>query len=413
MHSAWPYRFWPYAVCLAACVLIDLFYFPPHLVFPDEHRILASAVGLVTRGEFRVGADRAWEMPGTALFFAPAVWLFGAQGAVIPIRLMQSVLLVIQVGLIGFTARRLFARPLTGFVASCIAAVYPFFLYYQGLLFTETLFNTWFVAGIAALIWWRERGMRIDRALVAASFCFVAATMTKATLTILPPLLLTATAWLAGVSGRRLAAIALAAACLYGAFMSPWWIRNAVVFHAFVPFATNGAQNLYLGNNPHNRDAGIDWGHDVDPAAAAKLFAIPDELAREHAFAAAALGYIARNPRAFIRASAKRFVRFWNVVPNAPEFRNALYSLISAASFGPVLLLALIGVVRRRRQWRLLAPLYLSIAYFTGVYLVTVASLRYRFPIEPLLVMLAAEPLGAAMRRLCPWYKCAGLAKRA
>jgi len=89
-------------------------------------------------------------------------------------------------------------------------------------LFTETLFNTWFIAGIAALAWWRERGMQIDRALVVVSFCFVAATLTKATLAVLPPLLLTATAWLAGVRGRWLATIFMAAARLYSAFKSPW-----------------------------------------------------------------------------------------------------------------------------------------------------------------------------------------------
>jgi len=165
-----------------------------------------------------------------------------------------------------------------------------------------------------------------------------------------------------------------------------------VVFHAFVPFAANGAQNLYLGNNPHNRDAGINRASDVDPQAAAKLFAIPDELGREHAFAAAAQNYIAQNPSAFVRASAKRFLRFWNVVPNAPQFSSAFYALISATSFGPVLLLAIVAAIRRRNEWRLLAPLYLSISCFTAVYIMTVASLRYRFPIEP---------LGTAIRRLC------------
>jgi hypothetical protein len=33
------------------------------------------------------------------------------------------------------------------------------------------------------------------------------------------------------------------------------------------------------------------------------------------------------------------------------------------------------------------------------VYVVTVASIRYRLPLEPLLVILAAEPLAAALQR--------------
>jgi hypothetical protein len=40
-------------------------------------------------------------------------------------------------------------------------------------------------------------------------------------------------------------------------------------------------------------------------------------------------------------------------------------------------------------------PLYLFIDYFTFVRVVTIASLRYRLPIEGLLIILAAEPLAA------------------
>ena len=197
------YRTLPYLACALACLIVDLLYFPPRLIFPDESRFLGSAAHLVTTGQFSSGGGRAWEMPGTALFFAPAVWLFGPHDAIIPIRLAQAALLVIQCGLIGLIARRLFHDATAAFMASLIAALYPFLLFYQGLLLSETLFNTFFLAAIAALLWWRERGMSIDFALVAASFLFAAATLTKATLTVLPPLLLAVTAWLSGASWRR------------------------------------------------------------------------------------------------------------------------------------------------------------------------------------------------------------------
>ncbi len=270
------------------------------------------------------------------------------------------------------------------------------------MLLSETLFNTLLLAGVAALFWWRDRGMRIDRALVIASFLFATATLTKATFTILPPLLLAATAWLAGTPWRRLVTILVASSCLYAAFLSPWWIRNAIRFDAFVPFTTSSAANLYLGNNPHNPDAGVDWASNVEPEVVAKINELPNELSRQQAYKDAALQYIIGKPAAFISAAAKKFVRFWSIVPNAAEFRGGLYALISAASFGPVLLLALIAAVRQRRQWRLLAPLYLIVGYFTLVHVITIASLRYRLPIEPLLIVLAAEPLAALFNRFRP-----------
>ncbi len=391
------YRPLPYITCFLASAVIDLFYFPHTTVFPDEQRILASAVRLAASGEFWVGSDRAWEMPGTAFFFAPFVWLFGPNNSVIPIRLVQAILVTIQCGMTAYIARHIFCNREAGVVASCVAALYPFILFYQGLLLSETLFNTFLLAGMAALFWWRDRGLQFDLALVIASLCFALATLTKATLTVLPPLLLATTAYLAGAGLRRTITTLVAACCLYSIFMSPWWIRNGALLHAFVPFSTSSALNLYVGNNAHNPNAGIDWATNVEPEFFAKTNAMSDELGRQRVFNEAAVSYIKSDPLNFLSAAVKKFMRFWSIVPNAAEYRTGLYSAISALSFGTILAFALICAGRRWRQWRLLAPIYLVVGYFTFVHIVTIASIRYRFPLEPLLIALAAEPIAALM----------------
>lgn len=219
--------------------------------------------------------------------------------------------------------------------------------------------------------------------------------MTKATLTILPPLLLGVTAWSPGAPWKRVLTVLTAAACVYCAFRSPWWIRNAARFGTFVPFSTGSALNLYVGNNPHNARAGIDWSSDVEPEIFARIQAMPDELARQRAFNERAMSYIKAEPGAFLRATLKKFLRFWNIVSNAAEFSSRFYALVSALSFGPVLLLAIMCALRRWRLWRLLAPICLIVGYFTLLHVVTIASLRYRLPLEPLLIVMAAEPLAA------------------
>jgi 4-amino-4-deoxy-L-arabinose transferase-like glycosyltransferase len=396
----------PCLACLLACSAINLLYFPPGTVFPDEARFLASAIRLASTGEFWVGPDRAWEMPGTAAFYAAVIYLFGPQNPISPIRFAQSILLAIQCGLIALTALRLFGSRTTAFIAASIAALYPFLVFYQGLLLSETLFDTFLLAGMLALLWWRDRGARIDMALVIATVLFALATLTKATLTFLPPLLMAATAWIAGVSLRRSLVILAAALCLYAACLAPWWIRNATLFHSFVPMTTGAAMNLYLGNNPRNLTGGISWATDVDYAEAQRLLAIPDEIERQRTFSRIALDYIKAEPLTFVRNAAKKFVRFWNVVPNAAEYQTPLYAVIAALSFGPVLLLALGCAAWRWRQWRDLAPIYLMIGYFTFVHVITIASLRYRLPIEPLLIILAAAALGA----LAEWHRQRGTA---
>jgi 4-amino-4-deoxy-L-arabinose transferase-like glycosyltransferase len=399
MNKNFLYRILPCFACLLICTIVDLFYFPATTAFPDEQRFLASAVQLAENGEFWISGDRAWEMPGTALFYTPMVWLFGPHSAIVPIRLTQAILLAIQCALVASIARRLFGE-LSAIIASAIVAFYPFLIFYQGLLLSETLFNTFLLGGVAALFWWRERGLRIDFVLILAMLCFALATLTKATLTIFPPFLLAAAAWAAGQRLRRVAAILAAALFIYAVFMSPWWIRNAHVLHAFVPFTTSSASNLYLGNNANNPDVGIDWASQADPKLVAGIAALPDELARQQAYRRAAIDYIKSDPATFVLAAVKKFFRFWNIVPNASEYRTRLYYFVSAFSFGPILALALFCAIRRRQQWRQLAPLYLLVGYFTSVHIVTIASLRYRLPLEPLLIVLSAQPLAEFARYL-------------
>ena len=396
------YRILPYVACLLACIAVNLIYFPAATVFPDEQRILASAVKLAATGEFWVGTDRAWEMPGAALFFAPWVWMLGLPKAIIAIRFAQTALLLIQCGLIASITRRVARGEAAAFIATCVTAIYPFFVFYQGLLLSETLFNTMLLGCIAALYAWQDRGARIDKMLALASLCFAAATMTKATLTVLPPVLLALSGWIATANWRRAITTLLTASCLYAALLSPWWIRNAAVLGHFVPFTTSSAQNLYLGNNPANTDAGIDWAHDVEPDVASRLLAIPNEVERQRAFSDRATSYIKAHPDLFVEAAVMKLVRLWNIVPNTAEFRG-VYALISALSFGPVLLLALIGAVWQWRQWRRFAPLLILIGYFTFVHVVTIASLRYRLPLEPLLIVLAATTVGALLERMRPF----------
>jgi len=386
--------------CLCACAAVDWFYFPATTVFPDEQRYVASALRLAQTGEFWVAGDRAWEMPGTALFYAAIIRAFGAAHLVPVARAAQSVLLIVQALLVGWTTWRVFHDKWAAAIAALITAFYPFFLFYQGLLLSETLFNTLLVASFACLYWWRDCGARLDSSFLATCLCFAAATMTKATLTVFPVMLLAATAY-SCLGWRRAGAVFLAASVTFAALMSPWWIRNYQLFDAFVPFSTSAAKNLYLGNNRNNPHAGVYWRTDAEPDVMARIEAIADERARQSAYSKAATDYIAAEPVAFFNRAARKFVRFWNVVPNAEAYSGNVYRIISALSFGPVLLLAAFCALLWRRTARALLPIYLLIGYFTLVHMVTIASLRYRLPIEPFLIVMAASTLGRLMTRYC------------
>lgn len=395
IRSATDRPIWP-ALCLllslAASLTVDFAYFPSRTVFPDESRFLESAQHLAATGRFTSSGSHAWEMPGTAVFQAPFFIVFGPH-PLLAIRVAQAFLLLVQALLAGWIALQLFGNRRSAAVAATAFSLYPFFIFFQGLALSEMLFNLLLVAAMASLLLWAKRGMNVDRWFALGCVAFAAATYVKASLTVLPPFLFAAIVVCAGSGIARALRVFILAFLFYAACLSPWWIRNYAVLETFVPFTTSASQNLYLGNNPSNEGAGADWATGADAKTVQRMLDLPDEVARQRAFTSAAIAHIASDPVAFLKRAALKFIRFWNVVPNAQDFRTPLFAVVSAASFGPVLLLAIVCAAFGYAPQRMLIPFYLLFLFFTLLHVITIASLRYRLPLDPFLIILAADPL--------------------
>jgi hypothetical protein len=127
---------------------------------------------------------------------------------------------------------------------------------------------------------------------------------------------------------------------------------------------------------------------------------IADPLTRDQAMQRAALDYIRENPGLFVEMAGQKFLRLWRPWPYAQAYANPLLIIGVAASFVPILALGIGGLAwGAGRYGRLYLPLVLLILYTTAVHMITIGSVRYRFPMEPMLVVFAA-PLVAAILRL-------------
>ena len=170
--------------------------------------------------------------------------------------------------------------------------------------------------------------------------------------------------------------------------MAPWWLHNYKAYQTFVRLNLGSGVALLSGNSPSNQSGGIDNNLNATMAPFAE---IADPVARDKAMQRAALNYIKEDPGRFLIQAAKRFQRVWSPWPLTEEYSRPLYKLISFCSFIPVLLLALVFVVLYGRTYfRRIAPLLLFIVYLNSLHLVFPASLRYRLPVEPFLIILAA-----------------------
>src|SRR5262249_45529527 len=140
-------------------------------------------------------------------------------------RLAQAVLGTVIAVLIGAIALRLWGRR-TGLIALALAAVYPPLILFSGALMTEPLLIALLLGSVVALL---------DRRLIVAGVLAGLAVLTRSNaILLLAPLAVGAL--VARPHRRLLHAAAFVAIAL--AVVSPWTIRNAVAFHAFVPVST-------------------------------------------------------------------------------------------------------------------------------------------------------------------------------
>jgi len=269
-----------------------------------------------------------------------------------------------------------------GLFAGLIWALYPFAIFYALAGLTETLFVTLILSGF--LFYYRQ-------AYSLGSLAMGAAIMTRPQVELLAPILVLAFALVVHREPitRALRYVAVLFA-IYLCLMTPWWIHNYAKYGSFVRLNLATGVVLYSGNNPMNRTGGVEPGVDFDLSG---FKPISDPVAWDRAMRDAAVQFIVENPWRFIELAGLKFVRLWG--PSA----GVRHVWVSLASFLPVAGLAIIGFIGLLVQrWRNLVPIVLFVGYTTAVHMVMIGTLRYRFPMEPFLVLLAGTALSCGLR---------------
>ena len=200
---------------------------------------------------------------------------------------------------------------------------------------------------------------------------------------------------------------ALAASLIFAAGITPWTIRNYVVFHKFIPLRSNFGLELWLSNNPEVPDTFAGYMHPTeDPKEAAK-YAAMTEIAYMEEKQSEALAFMRTHPRDTTRFFFRRFAENWMGVWDAPAdswrfmppvmkltlIWNCLFSLLS--------FLGAFFAYRARSE--LATPFASVMLMFPVVFYVTHTSGRYRYPMDPIMTILTvfaiAFPLSQLLRR--------------
>jgi 4-amino-4-deoxy-L-arabinose transferase-like glycosyltransferase len=402
-----------------------------------------NALSLALTGHFPVasvltlqGGPTAFRPPAFSLllsvayriagpFDAPARWEAG--------RLMEAGLGAVTVLLIWALARRSFGNRVAT-VAGAIAAVYPPLILVGSSLLSESLFIPLELAAVLAALEARHRligggsgGENASATAVALGLCLLAGGLTAAAALarsngIVLLVALAAMVWLPRVRPRRtrlLAPTVLVIACALA--LVPWTLRNAHVFHSFVPTTTETGYALAGVYNPQVQSGrGPYPGFWYPPVAAMLAIQRADPTINEAQLSSRltreSLDYISAHPFSVVRESCWSLPRllglggrgFERWIAGLEAYPPTL-AIISIYSFWLVGLIALAGIVvlvRGRTPdpgtggpglgfW--LCPVLLLLST-----LPVIGDARYRSPCDPFVLLLCAVALVRFLPRSAP-----------
>lgn len=174
----------------------------------------------------------------------------------------------------------------------------------------------------------------------------------------------------------------------------PWTIRNYWVFHRMVPLRSNFPLELYIGNNENYDDKHSRYpGPITKERETLRYFRLGETRFMDEEMRKATT-FIATHPRVEITLFSKRFVAFWAGISNPVQQFLTTDSwlariLILCATFSGIGALAgIVLLIRRRSPYTF--PLAVFPLVFPFLYYITHTSLRYRLPIDPVVMLLTA-----------------------
>jgi hypothetical protein len=160
----------------------------------------------------------------------------------------------------------------------------------------------------------------------------------------------------------------------------PWTARNYHVFHHFILVRSNFWPEVYFGNVSFS----------LHPTGNSMLYQREGEILYSSDLKARTLAVVRSNPAAFWKLSAKRVTAFWTLALGPSSYMLAL------------LLLALAGLVRAALKGKRWIEVGSVLLFYPLVYYIAYSFSRYRYPIEPVMYLLAGYAI-SGMQRILPF----------
>jgi hypothetical protein len=304
-------------------------------------------------------------------------------------------------------------------IAAAIAAIYPYFILYAATLMTETFY-------IVILLWSLEEGLRLGERMrqrrdiplilpLGLGLSLGLAALLRQSLLPWVPVFFLYLLW-QGWHARRfketIRPLAVAGLILIGCIL-PWTYRNYRGYGQFLLLNSNTGYAMYSAQHPMH---GTSF-REFDPAPLPEGLA-GNEAQMDRVLMRAGIQFVLDDPGRYLLLSLSRVRAFFEFWPTPDT--TLLHNVGRTGSFGLCLPFILYGLYlsfrrqpsavaspnepSRRRTWDF-RLLYLFIAFYTLLHVLTWAMVRYRLPVDAVslpFAALALHDLYARGRRWLP-----------
>ena len=279
-----------------------------------------------------------------------------------------------------------------------VAAAWSWVFLPTALFFPITwIWDTTAAALFLALIFWATLAMRDARTGLAwAGYGALWATgvLVNPSLFSLFPFLAGWAVWQARRDGLPWIRFAAAGALVFAMALVPWTVRNYRVFGKVIVLRSNFGLELWLGNNSGVPDTWSPWLHPNDSREEAAKYARMGETAYMAEKQKEGVAFIQTHPADTVNFMFRRFVETWLAITDNPS-DSWSYSPWYLKGFIVLNVLlsvfTLLGALFARRTDPVEAfPYLMVLLVFPLVFYITHSSLRYRFPMDPIMMVLAA-----------------------
>lgn len=369
------------------------FYLGDHLIYHDEKQYYQIAKNLVENRIYSLDGKEitAWRPPGYPFFLS----LFIQLGANIPmLRIANFIAFCLSIYMIAsFLQNR---SKLAGLLSACMLIAYPVLFYSAGTLYPQTVMATLLVALFVLL-----NKPKLQPILIG-SICGALILLSPIYLFILALTCL----WVVFSQLKHALIIGLTSIIV----ITPWTIRNIVLFQAPFFISTNSAINFFIGNNGNEVKNVTDiikkTKNDtffIENVATART--VQDlELMRDRLYREKAFEYIVNQPKATFKNYIDKFIHhfsYWNELSTEIEESN-LKKFVLFTTYNTLLLIALIRIlfIPRLPLQRYELMILLCYILFGAFQAIFFTRIRFRIPFDYLLILFNAAFIGGLLERM-------------